>query len=74
MRTKKFWIETGERAVKTGAQSALLVAAAGSDAVNAFSVAWTDVAGFGLGGAALSVLTSLATASVGPDGDSPSAV
>lgn len=71
MITRRFWKKAAERAAKTAAQSALLVL--GADQVNALTASWADVAGFALGGAVLSVLTSVATASAGPD-DDPSAV
>lgn len=71
MFTKKFWKKATERAVKTGAQAAVLVI--GADHVNALTASWTDVAGFALGGVVLSVLTSLASLKAGPD-DDPSAV
>ena len=69
MFTKKFWQATTERAVSTAAQSALLII--GADQVNAISgVEWTTVAGFALGGAALSVLKALAASQVGGPGPS----
>jgi r1t holin len=71
MNTKKFWQKAAERAVKTAAQSALLVI--GADQVNALSASWADVGGFALGGLVLSLLTSVATSGAGPD-DDPSAV
>lgn len=57
-----------ERAIKTAAQSALLVI--GADQLNALHAAWVDVAGFALGGFVLSVLTSLATSGLGGNGPS----
>jgi hypothetical protein len=69
--TAQFWKETAERAVKTAAQSALLVI--GADQMNALTADWGDVAGFASGGAILSVLTSLASSKWGPP-DSPSLV
>lgn len=74
MFTKKFWKRTSERAVKTAGQAgALALVAVGTDQVNALTADWLTVLGFALGGAALSVLTSLASLRVGP-GDDPSAV
>ena len=58
-----FWIDAAERAVKTAAQSAILVLAA--EQVNALTVDWVGVFGFALGGALLSVLSSLASSKVG---------
>ena len=71
MLTRTFWRRAIERAVKTAAQSAILVI--GADQINALQVGWVDVGGFALGGAILSLLTSLASSRVG-DGDDPSAV
>lgn len=55
--TGAFWKAAAERAIKTAAQSALL--AIGADTVNAITVDWLEVGGFGLGGAVLSLLTSI---------------
>lgn len=57
-KTKAYWAAVADRAVKTAAQSAVLVL--GADQVNAIAANWADVGGFALGGFALSVLTSLA--------------
>ena len=70
MMTTAFWKAAAERAVKTAAQSALLVL--GADQVNAIAVDWPEVGGFALGGAVLSMLTSLASGAFGP-GEGPSA-
>ena len=58
--TRTFWLDALERAVKTAAQSAVLVVGAGQ--VDALSADWLTVGGFALGGALLSVLTSMASA------------
>lgn len=72
MFTRKFWRETAERAGKSAAQAAIL--ALGSAAsVDALAADWRYVGSMALGGAALSALTSLASARVGSD-DSPSLV
>ena len=60
--TRTFWLDALERAVKTAAQSAVLVVGAGQ--VDALSADWLTVGGFALGGALLSVLTSMASAKV----------
>jgi hypothetical protein len=57
-----FWKDAGERAVKSAAQAAVL--ALGGDALNAWSIDWQTTSGLGLGGAALSLLTSVASAGV----------
>ena len=71
MFTRAFWPRALERAIKSAAQSALLVL--GADQINAMNAQWADVGGFALGGFILSLLTSLVTSGVGPD-DDPSAV
>lgn len=68
MFTLTFWRATAERAVSTGAQSALLVLAA--DQINIMTADWLTVAGFAAGGAALTVIKALAFG--GKDGN-PSA-
>ena len=70
MFTKAFWKAAAERAVKTAAQSAILVF--GAEQVNAIAVDWLDVGGFAAGGFVLSLLTSLASSQFGP-GDGPAA-
>ena len=57
-----FWRDAGERAAKSGAQAALV--ALGGDAFNVWAVDWIDVSGISLGGALLSVLTSVASAGI----------
>lgn len=54
---RDYYTETVDRAAKTAAQSALLVLAA--DQVNVIAVDWPEVGGFALGGAVLSLLTTL---------------
>lgn len=61
MFTIAFWKAATERALKTGAQSVLTVYFVGDVALNAFEAGWVNMAGIGLGGVALSVLTSLAS-------------
>lgn len=69
---ERFWIETIERAVKTAAQSALLVL--GADQLDALAADWGDVASFAAGGFILSVLTSVASRRIGVDTSTPSVV
>ena len=55
-----FWKDAGERAAKSAAQAAVL--ALGGDAINVWNVDLQTVSGLGLGGAVLSLLTSVASA------------
>lgn len=55
--TKTFWLGTAERAVKTGAQSALSGLTLGS---TIFTLNLVEIAGLAAGGIVFSVLTSLA--------------
>lgn len=72
MRTRLFWRETAERAVKSAAQSLLLLWAGDS----AFNVVDADprlAGGIAAGAAVLSILTSIASTSIG-DKSSPAAL
>ena len=64
MFTKAFWADAIERAVKTAAQATILGLGLG-EGFNAFDVDWQLGAGFAVGGAVLSLLTSLASSSKG---------
>ena len=66
MFTKKFWIESTERALKTFAQFILVLGTAGS--FNVFNVDWATNLGLALGGALLSYATSIISAGVGTKG------
>lgn len=68
MLTKRYWLKVAERAVKTAAQSGLLYL--GADQLNALEADYIGLGGFMLGGALLSLLTSLATTPFG-DGEDP---
>lgn len=57
MFTKRFWVDTCERAITTGAESVL--AAVGVDVVSAVTLNWEHVGGIALTAAFLSVLKSL---------------
>lgn len=70
MKSKEFWTDTAERAVKTFAQSLLAVFTAG---VTIISVDWREALAIGATAALVSVLTSVASTSNG-DKDSPSLV
>lgn len=73
--TLLFWKAAAERAIKTAAQASILVivgpnvAEAGAQ-VNAWTIDWGTVAGYAAGGAALSVLFSIASSRFGNDGPS----
>lgn len=62
MFTRAFWSAALERAIKTAAQSAVLVI--GADQFDALAVSWLEVGGFALGGFVLSVLTSVGSDAV----------
>ena len=70
--TAAFWYATGERALKTTAQTAVL--AIGTDYFSVIEVDWEGVLWFGLGGGVLSILTSIASIPIGADKTSPSMV
>lgn len=60
--TKEFWIVALERAIRTGATCAAVVLVGDtfeSLQVNAFTMDWIKMLGFGLGGFILSVLLSV---------------
>lgn len=65
MTTGRFWAATGERAVKTAAQTA--VALIGTGAVGVLDVDWQQIASVSALAAVVSVLTSLASDRLGPD-------
>lgn len=73
MFTAKFWRETVERAVKTAAQSVILFWGVGDGLLNAWEADWAGAGGIALGGAVLSLLTSIVSAGIGPS-NSPSMV
>lgn len=61
--TQAFWADAAERAIKTAAQVAILAIGQGVT-VDLFAADWRNVAGLALGGAALSLLSSIASARV----------
>ena len=69
MLEKSFWVNAGERAVRTFAQS--LLAVIGIGALGIADIDWAQALSVGAVAALASVLTSLAALSVGPS-DSPS--
>lgn len=66
MRTKKFWIDAAERAVKTAAQTAL--ALLGTGLVGVLEVDWAQLASVSLVAALVSVLTSIGSDPLGERG------
>lgn len=60
--TGGFWRDALERAIKTAAQS--MVLAWGGGVVNVLTLDWQVLGGAGLGGFALSMLTSIGTGTV----------
>lgn len=66
--TLVFWESALERAVKTFAQT--LAALIGAGAISVVSIPWQDNLGISATAALLSVLTSIASAQVGPSGPS----
>ena len=69
--TRAFWADAAERAIKTAAQVAIVAIGQGVT-VDLFAADWRNVAGLALGGAALSLLSSIASARV--PGMSPASV
>lgn len=65
MWSKAFWKAAAERAVKTAAQAPLTAWLVGDVTINALEVDWTTAGGLALGGAVVSILTSLASMTVG---------
>jgi len=72
MISTRFWREAFERAVKSAAQSVLLVI--GAEQLDALSADWATLGSFALGAAVLSLLTSIASKPFGGDDGSPSVV
>jgi len=62
---RKFWTDAIERAVKTFAQVA--IATIGATQLDVLSADWVGIGATALGGAALSILSSVASANVGGD-------
>ncbi len=71
VRTREFWLNTAERAVRTWAQA--FVALAGATAFDVLTANWQALVGVSTGAALLSVATSIVASGVGDKG-SPSLV
>lgn len=69
--SKQFWKYAVERAIKSAAQTGIIFI--GAEQLNVVAFDWATMGGFVLGGAVLSLLTSIASAPVGDD-NSPSMV
>jgi hypothetical protein len=67
-----FWKLAAERAIKTAVQAVVLAIGAAQGA-DLFTLDWRNVAGAAIGGAVVSLLTSLMSLSIGPK-DSPSLI
>ena len=67
MWTLTYWKETADRAIKSAAQAVLLGLGLG-EGLNAFEIDYKLALGFALGGAFLSLLTSIISAKVGTKG------
>lgn len=73
--TKQFWLDTAERAIKTGGQFAIVFLGIGlvgdatdtTEIVNVFTIDFLNLGGVFLGGGLVSVLTSLASLAVKGD-------
>lgn len=70
---RAFWRAALDRAVKTAAQAVVGLWAIGDGVFDAFQMDGAKAVGVALGGFALSVVTSIASAPVGPV-DSPSTI
>lgn len=73
MFTRRFWIESSERALKTFAQTLLTLAAA-VGVFDAFQADWVQILGISVGATILSYATSIVSKNIGPHKDSPSLV
>lgn len=62
--TTTFWADTAERAIKTVAQSILSLWLVADQLLNILTVDWVQTAGVALGAGAISVLTSIVSASI----------
>ena len=73
MLTSNFWTSAAERAAKTAAQSVLLAIGA-AEGLSLFSLDWQRIVAAAIGGAVLSLLTSIVSSPLGSVKGSPSLV
>lgn len=73
MFTPRFWIQAGERALKTAAQVPLTVWGTLDLGLDVLAVDWRMIGSLAAGGALISLLTSIASAPLS-DGSTPSLV
>ena len=66
MRKKAFWIDAGERTIRTIAQS--LLALMGTDALGIVGLDWMQMFSVALGAGLMSLLTSIVATGVGDKG------
>jgi hypothetical protein len=66
MRTKAFWIDAGERTIRTVAQS--LLALMGTDALGIVGLDWMQMFSVAIGAGLMSLLTSIVATGVGDKG------
>lgn len=71
--TGSFWRQAAERAAKTAAQTLVVVWGGLDGLLDVFAIDWSSGIGVAVGGALLSLVTSVASAPVGDNG-SPSLV
>lgn len=68
MWTSTFWLDAGERALKTAAQALLSLWLVGDVMFNLLDVSWGPALGVAAGAAVVSLLTSIVSAPVGDKG------
>ena len=69
----QFWKSAAERAAKTAAQ-AIILAVGAAQGLDLFALDWQRVGAAAIGGAVLSLLTSIVSSPLGADKGSPSLV
>lgn len=72
--TTTFWADASERALKTIAQTILSIWVVGDQVFNLMQADWTQTVGVALGAGAISILTSIVSASVNSTGSASLAV